>query len=228
MLSEIEPSTASRARSSSAANVLPAGAATPVFPSIDGRTTADTALLPRARHLVGNEVSDLSPRFLLVDFILRFLPAMSFSRLRAALYRLGGLRIGAKSAILGRMEFTETRRINQNLQIGIGAVINKHFFADVTGPITIGDNVSIGHHAVLITASHDLGPASKRCGELRPLPIVIEAGTWVGACCTILPGVRIGAGSVVAAGSLVTTDVPANKLVGGVPARVIKSLPPAP
>jgi len=88
--------------------------------------------------------------------------------------------------------------------------------------------VSIGHHVVLVTAAHDLGPSGGRAGPGRALGIVIEDGCWIGARTTILPGVRIGTGSVVAAGSLVAADVPPNKLVGGVPARMIKSLPDAP
>jgi acetyltransferase-like isoleucine patch superfamily enzyme len=88
--------------------------------------------------------------------------------------------------------------------------------------------VSSGHHVVLVTAEHEVGPAARRAGDKRPRPITIEDGCWIGARTTILPGVRIGASSVVAAGSLVAADVPPCKVVGGVPARVLKSLPEAP
>jgi acetyltransferase-like isoleucine patch superfamily enzyme len=65
----------------------------------------------------------------------------------------------------------------------------------------------------------------RRGGERYSRPVVVEDGVWVGACATILPGVTLGRGSVVAAGALVARDVPPHTLVAGVPARPIKSLP---
>lgn len=182
----------------------------------------------RAAKALLREVGDLNFRLLLADAAVRLLPSMNFCLLRRTLYRLAGIRIGKGTTILGRMEFTETHRLQSQLEIGSRVIINKRFFADVTGPVRIGDGVSIGHHVVLVTAAHDLGPSGGRAGPGRALGIVIEDGCWIGARTTILPGVRIGTGSVVAAGSLVAADVPPNKLVGGVPARMIKSLPDAP
>ncbi|WP_299092008.1 DapH/DapD/GlmU-related protein [uncultured Microbacterium sp.] len=89
---------------------------------------------------------------------------------------------------------------------------------------TIGNDVSLGPFVRLITDSHDIGPSHKRAGRPRHDPIVIGDGTWIGASVTVLGGVTIGRGCVVAAGALVTADVPANTLVGGVPARHIRDL----
>ena len=208
-----------------------AGSSEPVAPPVDGKAGGPpqpTRWWTRAARALADEPSDLNFRFLVADLLVRLLPGLGFSRLRGACYRLAGLKIGKGTAILGRMEFTETRHLQARLTIGANGVINKRFFVDATGPVHIGDRVSIGHHVVLVTAEHEVGPAARRAGDKRPRPITIEDGCWIGARTTILPGVRIGASSVVAAGSLVAADVPSCKVVGGVPARVLKSLPEAP
>ena len=79
-------------------------------------------------------------------------------------------------------------------------------------------------NVLVVTTTHETGPAEGRAGELLPAPVVIGDGCWIGAGATILSGVRIGAGSIVAAGSVVTDDVGVNLLVGGVPAREITQL----
>ena len=81
----------------------------------------------------------------------------------------------------------------------------------------IGPNVSI------ITAGHPLEPSQRRAAAIGK-PIVIERGVWIAAGAIIIGGVTVGEYSVVAAGSVVTKDVPANTLVGGNPARVIRSI----
>ena len=90
------------------------------------------------------------------------------------------------------------------------------------GGIYIDDGALIGHHVVLATLNHDLDPA--RRGDLHPAPIRIEKNVWIGSNATILQGVTIGDGAVVAAGAVVNRDVPANTVVGGVPAKVIKTI----
>ena len=90
------------------------------------------------------------------------------------------------------------------------------------GGITIEDDVLIGPKVNLITENHPLGPVNRRA--LIAKPIVIKRNAWIGAAATILPGVTVGENSVVAAGAVVTTDVPANTIVGGVPAKFIKNI----
>jgi acetyltransferase-like isoleucine patch superfamily enzyme len=90
------------------------------------------------------------------------------------------------------------------------------------GSITIEDHVLIGPRVNLITENHPLEPEQRRA--LICKPIVIKRNAWIGASATILPGVTIGENSVVAAGAVVSKDVPANTVVAGVPARKIKTI----
>lgn len=94
-------------------------------------------------------------------------------------------------------------------------------FLDMGG-ITLEDHVLIGPRVNLVTENHPLSPTERRGMLCRP--ILIKRNAWIGAGATILPGVTIGENSVVAAGSVVTKDVPDNVVVGGVPAKLIKNL----
>jgi maltose O-acetyltransferase len=199
----------------------------PTEPHIDTRAevTTQRSWPERLVRALAHEFDNLNVRLLLARAAVSLLPDLCFCRLRTFIYRhLAGIPIGSHTLILGAMDFTETRHVQQRLRIGKHVIINKRFFADVTGDITIGDYVNLGHHIVLITADHDIGPPQRRVGPIRPRAITIENGAWIGARSTILPGVNIGASSVVTAGALVAANVSANKMVGGVPARVIKTL----
>ncbi len=89
--------------------------------------------------------------------------------------------------------------------------------------VDIADLVMIGPNVNIITAGHPLEPSQRRA-YVEAKPIVIEKNVWIATAATILGGVTVGENSVVAAGAVVTRDVPANSLVAGVPARVIRSL----
>ena len=91
-------------------------------------------------------------------------------------------------------------------------------------PIEVGERCSFGMRVTLVTSTHALGTASQRAGDLTAKPIRIGSGTWIGATATILPGVTIGDGCVIAAGAVVTRDCEAGWLYGGVPAVKIKHL----
>lgn len=94
-------------------------------------------------------------------------------------------------------------------------------FLDMGG-ITIEDDVLIGPKVNLITENHPLDPGDRRA--LMTKPITVKRNAWIGAGATILPGVTIGENSVVAAGAVVSKDVQANTVVGGIPAKFIKSI----
>jgi len=106
--------------------------------------------------------------------------------------------------------------------------IGKHVFINHActfldlGGITLEDHVLIGPKVNLITENHPLDPLSRR--GLICSPIIIKRNAWIGASATVLPGVTVGENSVVAAGAVVSKDVPDNSVVGGVPAKLIKTI----
>ena len=110
----------------------------------------------------------------------------------------------------------------KNIHIGEDVFINSNCSMQDQGGIYIGDGVFIGHNVCLLTLNHDLNP--KKRGNLLPAPVHLENGVWLGSNVTILPGVRVGKNSVVAAGAVVTKDVSPNCVVGGVPAKFIKKI----
>jgi acetyltransferase-like isoleucine patch superfamily enzyme len=103
--------------------------------------------------------------------------------------------------------------------------VNHNCTLNDIGGITIGDEVFIGPRVSLITSGHPVDPAFRR-RQIVAAPIVIERGVWICAGATLLHGVTVGEDSVVAAGAVVTRDVPAGVVVGGVPARVLRSVKP--
>lgn len=110
----------------------------------------------------------------------------------------------------------------KNIHIGKNVFINAGCHFQDQGGIILEDGVLIGHSVVLATLNHAFDPQRRR--DLIPAPIVIGKNVWIGSHATILPGVTIGENAVIAAGSVVTKDVPADMVVGGVPAKGIKSI----
>ncbi|MDL2220468.1 sugar O-acetyltransferase [Eubacteriales bacterium OttesenSCG-928-N14] len=110
----------------------------------------------------------------------------------------------------------------KNITIGKRVFINSGCRFQDQGGITIGDDCLIGHNVVLATLNHGFAPEQR--GDMYPAPITIENNVWLGANVTILPGVRIGENAIVAAGAVVTKDVPANTIVGGIPAKVLRQV----
>ena len=108
----------------------------------------------------------------------------------------------------------------KNITIGKDVFINSGCHFQDQGGIEIGDGVLIGHNVVLATINHDLNPKENRKNHYAP--IKIGAHVWIGSNATILSGVTIGDYAVIAAGAVVTRDVPAMTIVGGVPAKVLK------
>ena len=109
----------------------------------------------------------------------------------------------------------------RNIHLGKNVFINSCCNFQDQGGIYIGDHALIGHRVVLATIDHDLDPHDRtnHCAPIR-----IGSRVWIGSGAIITRGVTIGDGAVVAAGAVVTRDVPANTVVGGVPARVIKTI----
>lgn len=108
----------------------------------------------------------------------------------------------------------------KNLSFGENVFLNAGCKFQDQGGISIGNGALIGHNVVLTTLNHDQNPAKR--GALLPAPM--GNNVWIGANAVVLPGVTVGDGAIIAAGAVVTKDVPPNTIVGGVPAKVIKKL----
>lgn len=110
-----------------------------------------------------------------------------------------------------------------NIRVGRNVFVNQNCTFYDLGGLDIADDVLIGPNVSLITTGHPIKPSERRTG-VTAKPIVIERNVWIAAGVTIIGGVTVGENSVVAAGSVVTRDVPADTLVGGNPAGVIRSI----
>ena len=110
----------------------------------------------------------------------------------------------------------------KNITIGRNVFINADCKFQDQGGIVIEDRVLIGHGVVLATLDHDLDPEKRQ--QLHPAPIRIGKNVWIGSNAVITRGVTIGDNAVVAAGAVVTKDVEANTVVGGIPAKFIRRI----
>ena len=114
----------------------------------------------------------------------------------------------------------------ENISIGRRVSINDNVYLDGYGGIEFGDDSGVAFGSALISEDHEISNPEILIKEQPKIPgkITIGKNAWIASNCTILKGVTIGEGSVVAAGSVVTRSVPPFTLVGGNPARVIRSL----
>lgn len=118
-----------------------------------------------------------------------------------------------------------------NCDNGLNIHVGKNFLANYNvtildiAPVEIGDYVMIGPNTLITTVGHPLSPMGRRKHLGIAKPVKIGNDVWIGGSCTILPGVTIGNNVVIAAGAVVTKDVPDNCIIGGVPARVIREIP---
>lgn len=112
----------------------------------------------------------------------------------------------------------------RTLRVAEGVSIGYDCFFDTLAEISLGENVTLSPHCRLITSTHEIGPAERRCGDLLAKPITVGAGSWLGAGVTVMPGVQIGRGAVVAAGALVTRNLDDDALYAGVPAVRVRAL----
>ena len=110
----------------------------------------------------------------------------------------------------------------KNITVDKGVFFNSGCKLQDQGGITIGEGTLLGHNVVLATLNHEMDPEHRK--DLHPAPIAIGKHVWIGANATVCPGVTIGDGAVVAAGAVVRRDVPADTVVGGVPAKFIKRI----
>ena len=174
--------------------------------------------------MLTDELAQVNTRRLAAGFVSNTLPQFAFARTRTAALRALGIRLGAHSLVMGALRVTGMGDHRKLLSFGENVVVTGPLHVDLGGAVRIGNDVFIGHDVALLTVDHAIGPAGRRCAEPRMAPIEIGEGVWLASRVTVLPGVSIGAGTVVAAGAVVTRDVGPNLLVGGVPARRIRGL----
>ena len=184
---------------------------------------SSTPIRSRVWRAVTEEVSSLASRQVLAR-ISEALPSAAMARTRTALLRAAGVKIGHHSLIQGPLRLTGRGDLCAMLTIGDNTLVTGGLHVDLGAAVRIGNMVRIGHDVALLTINHAVGPVYLRAGTSFFDEVVIEDGCWLASRCTVLPGVTIGTGAIVAAGSVVTRSVPKHTLVAGVPARVIREL----
>ncbi len=158
----------------------------------------------------------------ILNFLLYFLPPTRLFALRRALLRLSGITLADNASVCGGgwIYGRGSLFIGKGSWLSPGVIIHTHVHAT----ITIGDGCDVGPGVEFVTGSHLIGDGQRRAGAGTAAPIVLEPGCWIGARALILGGVTIGSGAVVAAGAVVTRDVPRDTLVAGVPATFKRGL----
>lgn len=179
----------------------------------------------RLRRIVEDELGNIAHlRLALATLLLVPVPPLMACRLRAALHRLGGVRVRRGTLLAGGLRIEGPGDAAGRIEIDTGCWINTGCLLDASAAITIERNVAIGQNVSIITGTHEIGSHLRRAGELIARPVRIGAGSWLGAGTVVLPGVVVGAGAIVAAGSVVTRDVEPDTLVAGAPARIVRRL----
>ncbi len=112
----------------------------------------------------------------------------------------------------------------KNIVVGKRVFINTGCHFVDQGGITLGDGTLLGNSVILTTLNHDFDPENRT--TTYPAPIVIGKNVWIGSGAVVVPGVRIGDGAIIGAGSVVTRDVPPNVVAAGAPARIIRTIKP--
>ena len=136
---------------------------------------------------------------------------------RRTLLRIGGVKLGALVQGLKHCYFE-----SPNVTIGTGSAFNSECWFEGSGHIQIGNDCMFGPQVLVLTSTHAVGSDGQVARENKPLDVHIEDGCWICARATILGGVRIGAGAIVAAGAVVTSDCEPGGFYAGVPARRVR------
>ena len=140
---------------------------------------------------------------------------IALHNIRMRAYRRFGVAIGKNSIILMSTEMQHATE----LRIGENTIINQHCLLDGRGGLQIGNNVNISSHVLLVAGKHDINDGQDFSGSVSP--IIIDDYVWLCTRTTILAGVTVGKGAIVAAGAVVTKDVEPYTVVAGIPAKKI-------
>lgn len=150
----------------------------------------------------------------LTVFFLHLIGLIPFHRIRRFFYRLSGIKIGKGSTIHMGARFYNPR----NIIVGEDTIIGEGVVLDGRTKLVIGNHVDIASEVMIYNSEHDINDKNFKAVVQ---PVIIEDYVFIGPRVIVLPGVKIGKGAIVAAGAVVTKDVPPFAIVGGVPAKII-------
>jgi maltose O-acetyltransferase len=151
----------------------------------------------------------------LVELALSNLPPFVGSRAIVTGLRLAGARVASSVGFWGMPTLVGPGDVASRLEIGELCGLNFGAYFELDAPITLADHVAVGHEVLFLTRVRDAKHSACRGQMTGAKPIRVEAGAWIASRCTIMPGVTIGAGSVVGANVVVRQDIPPNTLVAG-------------
>jgi maltose O-acetyltransferase len=151
----------------------------------------------------------------LVELGLQRMPTFVGARAITSGLRLAGARVAKSTILWGMPKLTGPGDIASRLEIGELCGLNFGCYFELDANVTLADHVAVGHEVMFLTRTHDPQNPQRRGQRSGAKPIRIEAGCWLGSRSIILPGVTVGAGSVVGASVVVSADVPPNTLVAG-------------
>lgn len=146
--------------------------------------------------------------------VLRWVGHIPFHTCRKFFYKLAGMKIGRGSVIHMWANFFQPK----NIKIGEGSIIGDRVFLDGRAKLTIGNHVDIASNVLIYNSEHDIEAEDF---SAREEPVEIDDYVFIGPRVIILPGVKIGKGAIVAAGAVVSKNVPNFAIAGGVPAKTI-------
>lgn len=153
--------------------------------------------------------------FAVSEWVMNRLPPFVASRAVAASLRLAGARIAPGTLFWGMPLLTGEGDFASRLEVGELCGLNYGCMFQLDASITLEDHVAVGHEVMFLTRTYDSTDPRDRGRVSGAKPILVQAGSWLGSRCTIMPGVTIGAGSVVGASVVVTEDLPPNTLLAG-------------
>lgn len=159
-------------------------------------------------------------KWFIINFILQLLPCSRLYGFKCFLLKWGGAKIGKNVRVMRIIVNGVNLSIGNNTFIG-----NYTMITGASGSnVVIGSNIAISDRVNILTGSHKIGTIEQVAGEGTGEDVVISDGAWIGLGATILPGVTIGKGAVVASCSCVNRDVASGTMVAGVPAMVKKKI----
>jgi len=178
----------------------------------------------RLKVLLYEETFGIHPRLIALNAMAGLLPRHKAGHARARLFSLAGFQIGARTLLEATPKINGGNALFSNLVIGRDCTIEVDCVFDLEEKITIGKRVTLSPGVMILTSTHELDIREHRAGAVQRSPVNVGDGAWLGARCTILPGVSIGEGAIVNPGSVVNKDVAPHTRVGGMPAIQLEVL----